>query len=80
MKGITLIVSIFFGLIIILLIVSSFVAEARKDNNYEEIGLRISDGERMCYEFCDGGKYYFEPSEVGGILSFGRNSVCNCRD
>ena len=67
---------LFFGIIMILLTISS---HADMDKNQSEIGLRISNPERECYDFCDGGKYFYKSSTAGGMFSSGTPTVCKCR-
>lgn len=44
-----------------------------EDRNYEEYGLRVSDEELQCYQFCDG-VYLYQHSTAF------RTMLCECKE
>lgn len=47
--------------------------EKNRDRNEKEIGLRILDKERACYEWCLPGEYYYRAGSTD------KAEVCNCK-
>ena len=66
-----IILGIFFACLIGLLIYAGAAYYSELDQNEAEIGLRIQDNERECYDFCDGEKYYYSSGDGP--------DTCNCK-
>ena len=70
----------FAGLIVYAFFESEMRINREKSINFEEIGLNIDNNEKECFQFCNGGDYYYRPSTNGGFFSSGKQVVCLCSD
>ncbi|GAG81343.1 unnamed protein product [marine sediment metagenome] len=77
--GIRMMIIIIMVIVIALGITAVSLEYKANQKNYEEIGLKISNEERECLEFCDGEEYYFKHGRVGSIFSSGYAPTCQCK-